>query len=105
MARALMGLGVGPGSHVGLLMPNCIEYVVLFHAIGLAGARALTINARYRAHELAHVLEHADVEILVIGGQALPHSDFRTLSGKRCRRWPVGMAGPASRCRRQKRCG
>jgi fatty-acyl-CoA synthase len=76
-ARSLIGLGIKPGDHVGLLMPNCADYIVLFCAIGLVGARALTINARYREHELAHVLRHADVDLLIIGGHALPQIDHR----------------------------
>ena len=76
-ARGLIGLGVKPGDHVGLLVGNCADYIVLFCAIGLVGARALTINARYGEHELAHVLQHADVDLLIIGGHTLPRTDFR----------------------------
>lgn len=78
-ARGLLALGVRPGGHVGILMPNTIDYVLLFYAAGLVGARALTINARYKEDDLRYVLDHADVEHLFIGGHALPYADFRSL--------------------------
>ena len=81
-ARALIGLGIGHGDHVALLMPNCADYVVLFHAITLIGARAVTLNARYREDELAYVLAHSDARLLFIGGHALPHVDSRALLGR-----------------------
>ncbi|WP_342363916.1 AMP-binding protein [Terrarubrum flagellatum] len=78
-ARALIGLGVGPGDHVGLLMPNSVEYLLLFHAATMIGARAVTINARYRDDDLLYVIDNADVGFLFIGGQALPHTDYRAM--------------------------
>lgn len=78
-ARSLLAHGVKPGSHVGILMPNSVDYVALFYAAGLVGARALTINARYKEDDLRYVLDNADVEFLFIGGHALPFSDFRMM--------------------------
>jgi fatty-acyl-CoA synthase len=76
-ARGLLALGVGPGSHVGILMPNSVDYVRLVYAAGMIGANALTINARFGEAELAHVIGHSDADALFIGGHALPHQDIR----------------------------
>ena len=55
-ARALRGLGVGPGDKVGILMPNCLEFAArLFGATAKLGAVAVPINGRFKAHELGHV--------------------------------------------------
>jgi fatty-acyl-CoA synthase len=77
-ARALKAAGVGDGSHVGLLMPNCADYVRLFYAAGMLGAVAVMINARFKDPELAYAIAHAEIDCLFIGGHALPHLDFRT---------------------------
>ncbi len=76
-ARGLKAAGVGEGCHVGLLMPNCVDYVRLFYAAGIVGAVAVTINARFKDPELAYAIAHADIDCLFIGGHSLPHQDFR----------------------------
>jgi fatty-acyl-CoA synthase len=76
-ARGLVALGLGPGAHIGILMPNSVDYVRLVYAAGMIGANALTINARFGEAELAHVIGHSDADVLIIGGHALPHQDIR----------------------------
>ncbi|MEC7762000.1 MAG: AMP-binding protein [Pseudomonadota bacterium] len=78
-ARALRAAGVAPGAHVGVLMPNCMDYVRLFYAAGMIGAVTLTINARFRDDDLAYAVHHSDMDVLFIGGHALPHMDFRAM--------------------------
>jgi fatty-acyl-CoA synthase len=65
-ARALLGLGVGRGAKIGFLMPNTIEHAVGLLAAGKAGAIAVPVNGRFKRHELAYVLEHSDMEVLVL---------------------------------------
>ena len=68
-ARLLIARGVKPGEHIGLLLPNRLEFMeVLFGAI-LAGAVVVPINTRYRAHELAYVTENADLVMIITTGQ------------------------------------
>ena len=78
-ARALRAAGVAPGAHVGVLMPNCMDYVRLFYAAGMIGAVTLTINARFKDDDLAYAVHHSDMDVLFIGGHALPHMDFREM--------------------------
>ena len=61
-AQALVAHDIGPGSHVGILMANCMEYIEYLFAAQLIGAMAVPINARYKAPELAYVLDDADIE-------------------------------------------
>src|SRR6476620_11585693 len=65
VARGLAALGVRRGSHVGLLMPNSPDFVFGFFGIQLLGAVAVPLNTRYRARELAYVIENADLEVLL----------------------------------------
>jgi fatty-acyl-CoA synthase len=63
-ARALQALGIGPGDHVGLLLPTGLDFVESMFAIALLGAVTVPINARYQPPELAYVVENADLKAL-----------------------------------------
>jgi long-chain acyl-CoA synthetase len=64
-AGALAGLGVGRGTRVGLILPNCPQAVVaLFGALRL-GATVVQNNPLYTERELDHQLADAGVEVLV----------------------------------------
>lgn len=64
-ARSLQALGVKPRDHVGILMPTCPAFVEIFFAAALCGAVVVPINARYRAQELAYVIENGDIVTLI----------------------------------------
>lgn len=78
-AKGLIGMGVRPGDHVGVLMPNCWDYVVLYYAISLVGARSVLLNARYRPDDLAYVIPKARLRFLFVGGHAWRHCDYRPM--------------------------
>ena len=64
-ARSLQAMGVKPRDHVGILMHTCADFVEIFFAAALCGAVVVPINARYRAAELAYVLENGDIATLI----------------------------------------
>ena len=64
-ARSLQALGVQPRDRVGILMHTCPAFVEVFFAAALCGAVVVPINARYRSHELAYVIENGDIATLV----------------------------------------
>ena len=74
-----MALGIEPGEHVGILMPNCPEFIELLFGIVLAGGVAVTVNARYKAEELAYVAENADLKAVVTSSLASEYVDFAGL--------------------------
>ena len=78
-ARALVAAGLGPGSHVGIMMANCIEYIEYLMAVQLIGGMAVPINARYKATELAYVLENADIDLVVTHDQVSEYANFAGL--------------------------
>ena len=84
-ARNLLALGIQPGEHIGILMPNSWEYAVLVGAINMIGACAVVLNARYRGEDLQYVLRHAEITELFTTGAARPHLDLR---GLLCRQFP-----------------
>lgn len=78
-ARGLYALGVRPGEHVGILMPNGIETVEAFFATSLIGAVAVPINARYKVAELRYVVEDADLVTILTTDLVADFVDFAGL--------------------------
>ncbi|CCW19808.1 Long-chain-fatty-acid--CoA ligase [Sphingobium indicum BiD32] len=78
-ARSLVGLGVRKGDHVGILMPNCWDHLVLSSALNLIGACAVVLNSRYRGDELRYVINHAEIKILFTSGAAKQHLDLQAI--------------------------
>lgn len=79
IARGLHRLGVRRGEHVGLLMPNCTEYVESLFAVALLGAVAVPINTRYRTVELRYLVQHADLVAVLTTDRVRTHVDFAEL--------------------------
>ena len=75
-ARALQGMGIAPGDHVGILAPNLVEVVELLFGIVLSGAVAVLVNARYKITELAYVIENADLKALFTTNRIADHVSF-----------------------------
>lgn len=67
LARSLASLGVAKGSHVGILMSNCVAYLEALFAGASLGAVVVPINNRFHPRELRHVIADADLEVLVTG--------------------------------------
>ncbi len=78
-ARALAAAGLEPGSHLGILMANTIEYIEYLFAAQFIGAMAVPINARYKPPELAYVLDNADIELVVTHDAISEYADFEKL--------------------------
>ncbi|ASR37658.1 hypothetical protein BAY61_24610 [Prauserella marina] len=64
-ARSLVGLGIEPGERIGILMPNCLEFLEVFFGAHLAGIVPVTVNARYKPKELRHVAADAELAAIV----------------------------------------
>lgn len=75
-ARSLCGMGVKPGDHVGLMMPNVVDTVEWLFAAVLNGAVAVMINTRYKKHELAYVISNADLRVLITTNCSDEHTNF-----------------------------
>ena len=65
LAGALASMGVKKGDPVGLLLPNCPQFVVAWYACQRLGAIAVGNNPLYTQRELTHQLSDAGVKILV----------------------------------------
>jgi acyl-CoA synthetase (AMP-forming)/AMP-acid ligase II len=78
-ARGLFALGVRPGDHVGLLMPNSPEFVEGYFGAALLGAVIVPLNARFRSAELSYVIEHAQLAVVLTTDSIADRTDFRAI--------------------------
>ncbi|MFI5444442.1 AMP-dependent synthetase/ligase [Polaromonas sp. UC242_47] len=65
----LRGLGLSEGGHVGVLSENRIEWVLAQMGAGLIGAVAVGVYPTSPSPEVAYVVAHADIEIMVCEDQ------------------------------------
>lgn len=64
-AKGLQGLGVGTGVQVGLFLPNCPYFVVLYYAVLKAGGTVVNINPLYAEEEVLRQLRDSETRIVV----------------------------------------
>ena len=65
----LHALGLHEGGHVGVLSENRTEWVLAQMGAGLIGAVAVGVYPTSPSFEVAYVLEHADIEIMICEDQ------------------------------------
>jgi fatty-acyl-CoA synthase len=78
-ARALRALGLATGDHVGILMPNCIEYLWLFYGCALTGLHPVQLNARYRSEDLRYVIADSDMRVLFASARQREFADYEAM--------------------------
>ncbi len=76
LARGLIALGAGKGTHVGLLYPNGAEFVVAMLAAARIGAVVVPFTTFATATELRAQIAHSDVAIL-LATASYRGNDFR----------------------------
>jgi long-chain acyl-CoA synthetase len=72
LAQAFMSLGLGPGDRLGILLPNCPQLVLAYHAALRLGAVAVMLNPLLTPKELAHQLADSGASHLVVLDHFLP---------------------------------
>ena len=82
-ARALLAVDVEYGEHVGIWATNWPQWVVTQFAAATVGAVLVNINPAYRAHELAYVLNQADIATLLVTDR-FKSSDYLGILGDVC---------------------
>ena len=90
-ARSLFGLGLRPGERVGILMPNCHDFVSVEFGCAMLGLPFVPINARYKAYELSHVLRDAELAAVVTSDLIVEHVDFAALLAAAVRERPPAL--------------
>jgi fatty-acyl-CoA synthase len=81
LAAGLLRVGIVKGDRIGIWAPNCAEWTITQYATAKIGAILVNINPAYRTHELAYVLNHAGVRLL-ISATGFKTSDYRAMVGE-----------------------
>jgi fatty-acyl-CoA synthase len=81
-ARGLRGLGVRSGDKVGILMHNCMDFVVGLIGASKLGAVVVPVNGRFKVNELGHVIGHADIRVLLTARGPAGATDYPALLGE-----------------------
>ncbi|MDQ3862303.1 MAG: long-chain fatty acid--CoA ligase [Actinomycetota bacterium] len=66
MAAALSEAGVKRGDRVGLMLPNCPEYVTGFFGALRAGAATTQVNPLYIGRELEHIFSDSGTQTVIV---------------------------------------
>lgn len=64
-ALALRQLGIGRGDRVGIMLPNCPQYIVAAFAVLRAGAVIVNINPTYTAREVHDVAVDSGLRVIL----------------------------------------
>ena len=72
MAAALSEVGVKKGDRVGLMLPNCPEYVIGFFGTVRIGATATQVNPLYVGRELEHIFNNSGTETVIAHSMMYP---------------------------------
>lgn len=78
-ARGLVAMGVRPGDHVCLWMPDCVDWVIARWAIPYMGAVLVPINTRFRDNDVGYILKQSDSRFLIVDEGAAGVSYFDIL--------------------------
>src|SRR3954468_10993924 len=71
-SAVLASLGVSRVDRVGLLLPNCPQYVIAYYAAVRLGAVIVGNNPLYTRRELSHQLADAGIKVMVVLDQLYP---------------------------------
>ena len=65
LAAGLVSLGVKKGDRVGILMPNCPQFIMAYFGVLKAGGVVVAMNPTYTPRELEKPLNDAGIEVVV----------------------------------------
>ena len=72
MATALAQLGIGQGDRVGVMLPNCPQYIISFFAITRLGAIVANINPIYTPREVELIAKDNGMRAIIVLDQLAP---------------------------------
>jgi acyl-CoA synthetase (AMP-forming)/AMP-acid ligase II len=67
LADALLTAGVGKGTRVGILFPNCAQWLISWLAAARIGALTVPLSTFAPGGELARLIRHTDVQMVLMG--------------------------------------
>lgn len=98
-ARALVSLGVKPGSKVAIWATNVPAWYITFWATTKIGAVLVTVNTAYKIHEAEYLLRQSDTHTLVMIESALD-SNYRQIINELCPEIAESKPGEPLHCKK-----
>jgi long-chain acyl-CoA synthetase len=80
-AKGLQALGVGPGVHVGLHLPNTPHFVIAFFAVLMAGGRVVNFSPLAAPRELKYQITDAETQVMITLGLPMLYPQIAALNG------------------------
>jgi long-chain acyl-CoA synthetase len=65
-AKNLQKMGVKKGDNIGIILPNCPQFIISYYAAQLLGATVVTINPLMPKEEIEREINHTDCKILIV---------------------------------------
>ncbi len=66
VANATRSLGMEPGGTVLVMLPNVIEFILIWLGLGKSGAVQVPVNTAYRGNLLVHVINDSAASFLIV---------------------------------------
>lgn len=66
LATALSRLGIGKGDRVGIMLPNCPQYLISFFAVTRLGAIVANVNPLYTAREVELIASDSGMRAMIV---------------------------------------
>ena len=98
-ARALVSLGVRPGSKVAVWATNVPAWYISFWATVKIGAVLVTMNTAYKSHEAEYLLQQSDTHTLIMIDKALD-SNYKDIINELCPEIRSNEKGKPLHCKR-----
>ena len=98
-ARALVSLGVKPGSKVAIWATNVPSWFITFWATTKIGAVLVTVNTAYKVHEAEYLLRQSDTHTLVMIEGALD-SNYAEIINELCPELKDNKPGQPLHCKK-----
>ena len=98
-ARALVSMGVKPGSKVAIWATNVPAWYITFWAATKIGAVLVTVNTAYKIHEAEYLLRQSDTHTLVMIDSCLD-SNYKEIINTLCPEIAQTKAGEPLHCKK-----
>ena len=98
-ARALVSMGVGPGSKVSIWATNVPEWFITFWAVTKIGAVLVSVNTAYKIHEIEYLLRQSDTHTLIMV-RSSRDSDYAESINELCPEISAAEKGTPLHCKR-----
>lgn len=76
LAHGLSALGVSHGDTVLAMLPNTIDFVAVFCALGKMGALQVPVNTAYKGGILRHLVNDSSAKVMIVDRQFIDRLEF-----------------------------